>query len=178
MRRAVLIGLLSCCWAALPTPNARAAGTEYFTGSTSGSDWNTTATNWSSISGGPYNTAWVSGDNAILQGTSGVVAVGSVSASSMAFTTDGYANLDVNDLAVVLTNFGQTTGMTWSQGDFNYTGRVDINDLTIVLSHFGENVGAPAPGASPAPEPAGLLLAATMLVGLLAWAVGQRNRPY
>ena len=39
--------------------------------------------------------------------------------------------VDVNDLTIVLTNFGQT-GMTWSQGEFTGDGKVDVNDLTIV----------------------------------------------
>ena len=44
--------------------------------------------------------------------------------------------VDINDLTIVLTNFGQT-GMVWSQGDFTYSGSVDLNDLTIVLANFG-----------------------------------------
>ena len=54
----------------------------------------------------------------------------------------GDANLegrvDVNDLTVVLTNFGRTS-TTWSQGDFNGDGKVDVNDLTILLTHFGQS---------------------------------------
>ena len=41
--------------------------------------------------------------------------------------------VDVNDLTVVLTNFGQT-GMSWETGDFTGDGKVDVNDLTIVLA--------------------------------------------
>ena len=37
--------------------------------------------------------------------------------------------VDINDLTIVLTNFGQT-GMAWSQGEFTGDGTVDINDLT------------------------------------------------
>ena len=55
-------------------------------------------------------------------------------------TIPGDANLDgkvdVNDLTIVLSNFGQTAGMDWSTGDFNGDGRVDVNDLTTVLSAF------------------------------------------
>ena len=61
--------------------------------------------------------------------------------------------VDVNDLTVVLTNFGQTTGVSWSSGDFNGDGKVDVNDLTIVLSHFGSSVGDSA-GIAAVPEPA------------------------
>ena len=44
--------------------------------------------------------------------------------------------VDINDLTIVLSHFGQT-GATWSTGDFVGDGHVDINDLTIVLSSFG-----------------------------------------
>ena len=49
--------------------------------------------------------------------------------------------MDVNDLTIVLTNFGQT-GITWSQGEFTGDGTVDVNDLTIVLANFGDTAGA------------------------------------
>ena len=62
----------------------------------------------------------------------------------------GNANLDgkvdVNDLTIVLANFGQTR-MAWPQGDFNGDGRVDVNDLTIVLSNYGHSLGSSAAGS-------------------------------
>ena len=65
----------------------------------------------------------------------------------------GDANLDgkvdVNDLTIVLTNFGKTGGTSWGTGDFNGDGKVDVNDLTIVLSHFGQSAGASAAGLRP-----------------------------
>ena len=73
--------------------------------------------------------------------------------------------MDINDLTIVLANFGQT-GMTWSQGDFTGDGTVDVNDLTIVLSNFGYGVNAAAPSA--VPEPSALaLLALALLVPLV-----------
>jgi hypothetical protein len=58
----------------------------------------------------------------------------------------GDANLDgkvdVNDLTVVLTNYGQTSGITWAKGDFNNDDKVDVNDLTIVLTHYNQTSGA------------------------------------
>jgi probable HAF family extracellular repeat protein len=84
----------------------------------------------------------------------------------------GDANLDgrvdVNDLTIVLSHFGQT-GANWSTGDFIGDGRVDVNDLTIVLSHFGQSLGSSAAAMAPLPEPASLLLAAA---GTLGGALG------
>ena len=47
--------------------------------------------------------------------------------------------VDVNDLTVVLADYGQTG--VWSQGNF-ITGdsQVDINDLTIVLANYGQTI--------------------------------------
>ena len=71
----------------------------------------------------------------------------------------GDANLDgqvdVNDLTIVLANFGQSTGMSWGTGDFIGDGKVDVNDLTIVLTNFGQGSGS---GIRAVPEPSCLLL--------------------
>jgi hypothetical protein len=86
--------------------------------------------------------------------------------------------VDINDLTIVLTNFG-TSGsplnVTYAQGDFNGDGRVDINDLTIVLTNFGQSVGSSAAGMAPAPEPGSLALVAAGLAGLLACAWRKRR---
>ncbi len=86
--------------------------------------------------------------------------------------------IDINDLTIVLTNFGQT-GIAWSQGEFTGDGTVDINDLTIVLANFGTTVGAPGGSAarepSCVPEPSATLLAAGGLAGLLACAWRKRK---
>ena len=65
---------------------------------------------------------------------------------------NGDGKVDINDLTIVLSHFGQT-GQVWSTGDFTGDGKVDINDLTIVLSHFGETEGAAAGNVSAVPEP-------------------------
>ena len=79
----------------------------------------------------------------------------------------GDANLDgrvdVNDLTIVLSNFGQTR-MTWSQGDFNGDGMVDVDDLTILLGNFGQTLNSAAAAPPAVPEPASLLLLAAMVV--------------
>ena len=81
---------------------------------------------------------------------------GGVETSAIVVQNPGDANgdgqVDVNDLTIVLSNFGQT-GCAWSQGcmDGDPTGTVDVNDLTIVLSNFGKTYSA---GIAAVPEPA------------------------
>ena len=65
---------------------------------------------------------------------------------------NGDGRVDINDLTIVLTNFGKTTGMSWGTGDFIGNGRVDINDLTIVLANYGQSLSTSPAGAS-LPEP-------------------------
>ena len=73
---------------------------------------------------------------------------------------NGDGKVDINDLTIVLSNFGQT-GMTWSTGDFNGDGKVDVNDLTILLSHFGQTAAASGLASpSAVPEPSTLALSA------------------
>jgi hypothetical protein len=85
---------------------------------------------------------------------------------------NGDGRVDINDLTIVLTNFGQT-GMTWSQGDFIGDGTVDINDLTIVLTDFGKTYSAA--GVKAVPEPSTLLCFAAGMAGLLAYAFRKRT---
>ena len=91
----------------------------------------------------------------------------------------GDANLDgkvdVNDLTIVLSNFGSATGMTWGQGDFNYDGRVDVNDLTILLSHFGQSAGSSAAALAAVPEPSTLVLIGLGVVSLVACTCRRRR---
>ena len=89
----------------------------------------------------------------------------------------GDANLDgrvdVNDLAIVLSHFGQT-GASWSTGDFIGDGTVDVNDLTIVLTDFGQTLGSACGGVAAVPEPCVGVLLAVALAGLLAWSRRRR----
>ena len=81
---------------------------------------------------------------------------------------NGDGKVDINDLTIVLSNYGRT-GMAWSQGcmDGDPTGAVDLNDLTIVLSNYGKVYGS---SLSAVPEPSALLLLASALFGWLACA--------
>ncbi len=87
---------------------------------------------------------------------------------------NGDGRVDVNDLTIVLTNFGQT-GMTWSQGEFTGDGTVDVNDLTIVLANFGDTAGASSASLAAVPEPGTLVLLIGGLLGMLACAWRKRR---
>jgi hypothetical protein len=86
---------------------------------------------------------------------------------------NGDGRVDINDLTIVLTNFGQT-GCVWSQGcmDGDPTGTVDLNDLTIVLANFGKTSGA---GIAAVPEPSALVLIGLGVVGLIACTCRRRR---
>jgi hypothetical protein len=82
---------------------------------------------------------------------------------------NGDGRVDINDLTIVLANYGQT-GTNWNEGDFTGSGTVDINDLTIVLAHYNQSVSsAGAAGVGAVPEPGALALLAVGLTALLAW---------
>jgi hypothetical protein len=133
-----------------------------------------TWTETTSLSGHNAGDAWTSGGYDYVQfdsGGGGVEAL--VSASLHPGDANGDGRVDLNDLTIVLTNFGET-GMNWSQGDFNGDGKVDINDLTIVLANFG--YGVTASGMKAVPEPSCVVLFAIGVLGLLAYARQGRKR--
>ena len=92
---------------------------------------------------------------------------------------NGDGQVNVNDLTIVLSNFGQT-GCSWAQGcmDGDPTGTVDVNDLTIVLSDFGRSFGSAAAAVAAVPEPSVAVLAVAGLAGLvvLAWRKRRSHR--
>jgi hypothetical protein len=87
----------------------------------------------------------------------------------------GNGTVDINDLTIVLSNFGNSVGMDWSTGDFNGDGRVDVNDLTILLTNFGKSIGSPA-GLRAVPEPSAIGLLGLGIAGLLAVAWRRKGR--
>ena len=98
--------------------------------------------------------------------------------ATLAYVLPGDANgdgkVDINDLTIVLSHYGQT-GMAWTQGEFTGDGTVDINDLTIVLAHYGQSVGAFAAATAPVPEPSCVVLLGIAVAGLLARARRRRS---
>ncbi len=90
---------------------------------------------------------------------------------------NGDGRVDVNDLTIVLTNFG-STGNSWSQGDMDSdpTGKVDVNDLTIVLANFGATYSSSLPTAVPEPS-SFLMLAIAALLPMAGWGVARRRTP-
>ena len=89
----------------------------------------------------------------------------------------GDANLDgrvdINDLTIVLANFGKSTGMSWDMGDFNGDGKIDINDLTIVLTNYGQT--SSVADIKAVPEPLSVALLGVIAVSLLACAWRRRT---
>jgi hypothetical protein len=91
---------------------AMAQTDRYWTG---GGTWDTTTAAWATSTGGPYDTQWVGGDNAILESTPGTVTLGeAISLGDLDFTTgDGGYLVSGNTL-----NF--TPGSTIRNGDNRY----------------------------------------------------------
>ena len=61
-----------------------------------------------------------------------------IAAHPLAGDANGNSQVDINDLTIVLANYGQSVGMSWYSGEFTGDGPVDINDLTIVLAARSE----------------------------------------
>ncbi len=80
---------------------------------------------------------------AVNQGSQGysLVVTGAVQAASTACfgDLDGNETIDLDDLSIMLTNFGMTSGATYEQGDLDEDGDVDLDDLSALLVIFGTN---------------------------------------
>ena len=50
---------------------------------------------------------------------------------------DGDADVDLADLAQLLSGYGITSGATWEQGDLSGDGDVDLSDLAALLGVYG-----------------------------------------
>lgn len=52
---------------------------------------------------------------------------------------DHDGDVDLQDMAFLLANFGTTSGATFEQGDIDDDGDVDLQDLAFLLSVFGQS---------------------------------------
>lgn len=69
---------------------------------------------------------------------------------------DHDGDVDITDLAILLSNFGTASGATPDDGDLDNDGDVDITDLSLLLSLFGTQAPVAAGGTvclSPCPPP-------------------------
>lgn len=93
----------------------------------------------------------------------------------------GDANLDgvvnVSDLGILATHYGQTVGVDWwENGDFNGDGVVNVSDLGILATNYGldnneYNLGGTSSPPGQVPEPGCLLI-----VGLTGLSLLRRKR--
>ena len=51
---------------------------------------------------------------------------------------DGDRDVDLSDLAQLLSNYGMTAGATYEDGDLDGDGDVDLSDLAELLAHYGQ----------------------------------------
>jgi len=51
---------------------------------------------------------------------------------------DGDGDVDLSDLAIVLGNYGITSGAAYEDGDANGDGAVNLSDLAELLGQYGQ----------------------------------------
>jgi probable HAF family extracellular repeat protein len=105
----------------------------------------------------------------------GEVWVATISAPSVTLIGDanGDGVVDNADFAVVVANYGMTSGATVAQGDFDGNARVNLRDVLLVKTHFGERLSAAsrAPLAAAIPEPASWLVALLAAIVIVAFRI-------
>ena len=46
-------------------------------------------------------------------------------------------DVDLEDLAILLSNYGMTSGAIYEQGDLDFDGDIDLSDLAELLGNYG-----------------------------------------
>jgi hypothetical protein len=69
----------------------------------------------------------------------GVGMVGSVTVITCPGDLDGDNDVDLSDLAKLLSNYGTTSGAAYSDGDLDFDGDIDLADLAALLAEYGSN---------------------------------------
>ena len=85
------------------------------------------------------NTVWAvvnngTGNFAVMQRTPGDV--------------NGDGKVNFSDFSILRSNFGTTTGATWSQGSFTGNGAVNFSDFSLMRANFGTTEAASTPTSS------------------------------
>jgi hypothetical protein len=78
------------------------------------------------------------------------------------FDLDG--DVDVSDLGILATNYGNTEAQSWAMGDSDHDADVDVSDLGNLATYYGTSAGGNPVNV---PEPATMGLLALGAVGLL-----------
>ena len=93
----------------------------------------------------------------------------------------GDANLDglvdVGDLGILGSHYGETVGVGWTEGDFNTDGEVNVGDLAILGAHYQDGGGFPLTPNGPCstiPEPSSMVLLVCSLAALRRRRGGRR----
>jgi fibronectin-binding autotransporter adhesin len=66
------------------------AAQQFYSGASANKIWDTSLLDWGATTGGPYNAAWVNGNDAIFQGTAATITNSGVSANSITFSVANY----------------------------------------------------------------------------------------
>ena len=113
-----------CLLTAVSAPSA----SQFFNGTNAVLNWDNAATpNWANVSGGPYNTTWANGNDAVFQGTAATVTNLGVSANSLAFTNANWVIasnvLTLSGTASFITNSAAITISASIAGTAGFTKR-------------------------------------------------------
>jgi Dockerin type I domain len=81
------------------------------------------------------NVGWINLDHA----THFISATGVCDPCDLPGDTEPDGDVDLTDLAILLTNFGLPSGQTRQTGDVNGDGGVNLTDLSLLLANFGSN---------------------------------------